>query len=502
MNLKEKYRLYRLLCANEKLKTARHPMLDKNRFMKVLIWFMFLYYAAILLLMGVMLPLGMRGAYCDVAAFHVLDGLFPWVLIVDFWVRFVLQETPAQQAKPYTLMPIRRSFLMHIYLIENCLTLGNLFWGFMLIPFGLMTVLPLLGFGGFLSWFVGWWLMFVADGLAYLFVRALCSKHLAWTLLPLVIHGTLVAVMTVPDHNPLDMPCTVFLYDFALGKVSPYLLMAVIIAFLYSINYWLQLRMVHDDVAKKEEVVMKNTTQMNYLNRFGMTGEYIKLETKLRLRNSQARMQTFVMFFLTVLLCGIHYFTPVYDNSFMKSFICLYAYISIGGTSLATIMSVEGNYIDGLMSRRESVYAVLCAKYYFFSAILIVPFMTVLPLIIAGKLSLWMNLGYLFFTVGVAYPSLFVLAIYNKDTLPLNQKATAKQGNMMQQLASLVMIFCPVLIERVGVLVAGEVPTYLFMMALGVVGVCTHRRWLRAIYKRFMQRRYENMEGFRNSRGS
>ena len=44
-----KYQLYKLLRKHEDLKVKRHPMFDKNRFMKFLLIFMWLYYAAILI---------------------------------------------------------------------------------------------------------------------------------------------------------------------------------------------------------------------------------------------------------------------------------------------------------------------------------------------------------------------------------------------------------------------------------------------------------------------
>ena len=497
-----KWQLYKLLRRNESLKDERHPMFEKNRFMKFLGAFMFLYYAAILLLLGVTLPMGMRGKYCDVAAFHVFDGYFLWVLFCDFWVRFILQETPAQQAKPYTLMPIRRSFLMNIYLLRNMLSFGNLFWGCLLVPFGFLAVWPILGFGGCVSWLMGWWLMIVADGLAYLFVRALCIKHLGWIAIPVAIHGALIALMVLPNHNPLDMPCTKFLYAFALCDVWPYLLMAAIIALFYFANYRLQMGMVHDEVGKKEEVKVKATTQMNYLNRFGKMGEYLKMEMKLRTRNKQVRIQFFTLLGLTAMLCGIQYFSNIYDGSFMTSFICLYAYIAIGGTSLVTIMGYEGNYIDGLLSRRESIYELLRAKYYFNSLILLVPFCLLVPLMIIGKQSPWMNLAYLSFTVGILYMGLFQLAVYNKDSIPMNRKMTGKQGNMMQQIVSIVMIFLPVAIERIGAITMGETPTYIMMTLLGLAGICTHKLWIKNIYKRYMQRRHSILEGMRASRNS
>ena len=187
------YKLYKLICKNADLKEARHPMLDKNRFMKFLMAFMWLYYAAILLFMGVVMAMGMRNSYNGVAAFHVFDGGLLYLLITDFWVRFILQETPAQQAQPYALLPIRRSFLMKVYLTRSGLAWGNLYWGFLLVPFALIAIAIPLGWGATIGWLLGWWLLLVMNGYAYLFCRALILKHIAWLLLPIAIHGALLS---------------------------------------------------------------------------------------------------------------------------------------------------------------------------------------------------------------------------------------------------------------------------------------------------------------------
>ncbi len=500
MNLKERFTLYRLLRKNEKTKAERHPMLAKNKFMKFLMVFMYLYYAAILLLLGVTMPLGLRDKYCDVAAFHVLDGLFPYLLVLDFWVRFLLQETPAQQAKPYALLPIRRSFLMHTYLIRSLFSFGNLFWFFFLSPFGAIAIWPLMGFGPCLMWWIAWWIMFVANSLAYQFARALCIRTMRWILVPALLHGGLLYIMIAPKHNPLDMPCTRFLYACTQGQCWPFLIIIAIGAFFYWANYKLQKGMVHDEVGKKEEVTMKHATEMNYFNRFGAMGEYLKMEMKLRLRNKQVKMSFFTLLGCILFLSGMLYFSDAYDNGFMKSFICLYDYIVLGGTTLATIMCYEGNYIDGLMSRRESIFDLLKAKYYFNSALLLIPFILLIPLMAIGKISPLMNLGYLFFTIGVLYPGLFQMAAYNKESIPLNQKMTGKQGNSMTQIIAMLMIFLPVAVERIGVVTVGENITYLVMISTGIIGIALHPKWLRNIYRRFMARRYTNMEGFRASR--
>ena len=497
-----KYQLYKLLLRNENLKERRHPMFDKNRFMKFLAIFMWLYYAAILLFMGVTMAIGMKGAYNGVAAYHVLDGWAVVLLLVDFWMRFMLQDTPVNQAKPYTLLPIRRSFLMNVYLIRSGFSLGNLYWGFMLVPFGLIALAVPFGWMAFIGWLLGWWLLCIANGFCYLYVRTLLTRHMAWIILPAVIHGALIAAIVLPDHSWLDMPCTYLLNGFANWNLLYVLPVLIVVGALYYANYGLQNLMVYNEVSKKENVEVKKTAKMNYLNRYGSLGEYLKLEVRMRTRNKTPKMQFamgigFMLFFSVMM-----YFTDAYDGGFMKSFICLYNYIFLGLTTLIGVMCHEGNYMDGLMSRRESIYQLLRAKYYFNSFILIVPPLIMMPLMISGKMSVWMNVGYLLFTVGVIYPIVFQMAVYNKDTFSLNQKLTGKQGNSMQQILSMVILFLPIGLEKLATLLLGDPWGFILLALLGLAGIITHKMWLRNIYTRFMARRYINMEGFRSTRNA
>ena len=497
-----KYRLYRLISQNADLKDKRHPMLDKNRFMKFLMAFVWLQYAASLIFVGVMMAIGMKHSYNGVAGYHVFDGGLLYVLIIDFWVRFVLQETPAQNVQPYALLPIRRTFLMHLYLTRSGLAWGNLFWGFLLVPFGLISIAIPLGWGAFIGWLLGWWLLIVADSYTYLFCRALCLKHLLWVLLPAAIHGALLAIMLVPDKNPLDMPCTLLMYGFLQWEFLPFLCAVALIAFLYWANYRLQMGMVYDEVGKKEEKEIKHATQFNFLNRYGQLGEYLKLEVKQRMRNKTVKMSFFLGLGLMIMLSSIMYFSDVYDNSFMRSFICLYNYIVLGMMTLITIMCYEGNYIDGLMSRRESILQLLRAKYYFNVLLLFIPPIILLPLMIIGKMSVWMNVGYFFFTAGVLYPLFFQLAVYNNNTLPMNTKLTGKQASTAQNIFSMVIFILPIGFEKASTVLLGEPWGYVLLALLGIIGIVTHQYWLRNVYKRFMVRRYKNMEGFRASRNS
>ncbi len=497
-----KYQLYKLLIKNERLRERRHPMFGKNRFVKFIFILTLLYYAAVLVFIGVTLAISLKGSYNGVAAYHVLDGWLPAILMLDFWLRFILQETPANQAKPYTLMPIRRSFLMRMYLNRSALSIGNMFWGFMLIPFGLIAIAIPLGWIKFAGWLLGWWILCIANGFCYLFVRTLLVKHLAWITIPIIIHGAIIAAMFVPDNNWLDMPCTLLMDELANWKMVCFLAIIAVVALLYYSNYLLLSTMVYNEIGNKENVEVKKTAKMTFLNRYGRIGEYMKLEVRTKTRNKNVKIQFATGLSMMLMFCLMMFFTDAYSSGLGKSYVCLYNYIILGVITLGSIMCHEGNYIDGLMSRRESIYDLLRAKYYFNSLLLVIPPILFIPLMIKGELSVWMNLGYLFFTIGVLYPFLFQMAVYNKDTLPLNKKITGKQNSVMQKMVTLSIFLVPVGIERLSIKLLGEQWGYLTMICLGAIGFATHKIWLRNIYKRFMVRRYVNMEGYRATRDS
>ena len=46
----------------------------------------------------------------------------------------------------------------------------------------------------------------------------------------------------------------------------------------------------------------------------------------------------------------------------------------------------------------------------------------------------------------------------------------------------------------------GETVTYIILLAIGLGFTLTSPLWIKNVYRRFMKRRYENMEGFRDSR--
>jgi hypothetical protein len=241
---------------------------------------------------------------------------------------------------------------------------------------------------------------------------------------------------------------------------------------------------------------------MHALERFGEVGEYLKLEIKSTMRNSVIRKQFLTGFYCMLLFCLLFAFTDIYDAMpFMRIYICVYCFSCLGVMTLTVIMCAEGNYIDGLMVRKENILSLLKAKYYFNCALMLVPLLISLFPIFKEKMTIIDALGCMFFTSGVVMPFLFQLAAYNDSTIHLNQRITKSgRSTKVQMIFSSIALFLPMLIMYTLMNFWGERTAALIMMAMGLLGTILHPLWLRNIYNRFMNRRHQIMDGFRNSR--
>ena len=276
----------------------------------------------------------------------------------------------------------------------------------------------------------------------------------------------------------------------------------VLLVALFFVNRYFQFKYVYEEISKKKERELKNVSQFSFLNRFGLIGEYLKIELKSNMRNKTMRGRCIMSLALIVVFSSIVAYTPIYDNAMMINFWCIYCFAIYGVTVLVKIMGQEGNYIDLLMVHPENIIALLKAKFWFYSAVLIIPFLIMLPAVFTGKFTILMLLAYMLLTAGMMHFIIFQLAVYNKQTLPLQQKMTAKGNfeNGMQLAIEMGALFGPGVIVAIGYLLVGIDYTYIFMCVLGLAFILTQPLWIRNIYNRMMKRKYENLEGFHATR--
>ena len=494
--------LYKIIKQNQKLAEKRNPAFDTNRFAKFLIYFMIVYWAAIFLFLGVSLPFMFEGLVPNMEPYHIMNQGFIYVMLADFLIRFMAQPSVSQEIKPYLLMPVKRKKLISILLLKSGLDSYNFMWFFVYVPFAFLTVIRFYGFGGMSLYLIGIWLIFVFNNYWYLLCKLLLGEKTLWLLLPTAVFGALGAAEFLLDGLPISRFTMDLGEGFIEGNPLSFLFMLACIGVLFFINLKLQQRMIYNEISKKEDTKIKHVSEYKFLDKYGEVGEYLRLEIKLITRNktvkTQFRMGLIVMLGFSFALA----FTDVYDGSYMTSFICLYNYAVLPIMTLGQVMSFEGNYIDGLMSRKESIFNLLRAKYYLTTLIILVPFLIMMFPIAKGKITLLAAIAYLIFVVGFVFFMLLQLAVYNTRTLPLNSNLmkSNKSSNWIQGLVTGCAFMLPLLIDKLLSALLQEEVAHILLILIGLGFIATHNLWIKNIYKRFMKHRYKNMEEFRASR--
>ena len=494
--------LYKIIKQNQKLAEKRNPAFETNRFAKFLMYFMIVYWVALFLFFGVMLPFMFEDIVPNMEPYHIMNQGILYVMVADFLIRFMAQPSVSQEIKPYLLMPVKRRKLISILLLKSGLNGFNFFWFVVYVPFAFLTIIRFYGFEGMFLYLIGMWLIFVFNNYWYLLCKLLLGERTIWLLLPVCVFGALGACEFLIDGLPISRFTMDLGEGFIEGNPLSFLFIIACIGALFYINMKLQLRMIYNEISKKEDTKIKRVSEYKFLDKYGEVGEYIRLEIKLITRNktvkTQFRMGIIVMLAFSIVLA----FTDVYDGTNMKSFICLYNYAVLPIMTLGQVMSFEGNYIDGLMSRKESIFNLLRAKYYLTSLIIVVPFIVMMLPISEGKITLLSAIAYLIFVMGFVFFMLLQLAVYNTRSLPLNANLMKgnKSGNWIQGLVTSFAFFLPFMIDSILTALFPKEVGNIILIIIGLGFIATHNLWIKNIYKRFMKRRYKNMEEFRASR--
>ena len=495
-----KIRLFFLLRKNTKLSEKRNPMFEANQYGKLFGYIM----ASILAIEFIALGTFLGWLAAKESTPEMLFYIMPFMLILDFGMRFMTQQTPLMLVKPYLLTPISKYTAIDCFLVRQVFDAGNLFWMVIFLPYVFIVWCGGVTFWTAIGMLFLLHFMVVVNSQWYLLVRTLVNQSMFWGALPAAFYGLMTGpFFLLPDHL-LDK-YTDFIED-TVERMNSFwwlfLLFAILFVVLFVVNRYLQMHLVYDEISTKEKSKLKHVSQFTALDRFGQIGEYLKLELKSVLRNKAIRTRFLQAVILPTIFSLCIAFLDIYKTSFERNFFCLYAFIFFGAANLVKIMCPEGNYIDLLMVHKENILTLLRAKYYFYCAVLLLPLLITLIPVFTGKFTILMILAYLLTATGPVYFMLFQLAVWNKQSLPLNDKITGKNQmeNKWQGIASMVAMFFPVILVLLLQAIFSETVAYITLIIIGAAFTLTESWWLRNIYRRMMKRRYVNLEGFHATR--
>lgn len=500
----EYYRLYKEISRLSTLQDRRHPMFYRKMAMKVFIICMNLVLLGYLLIIGYMLKDFLQLLRPGMEPYNLFNKGMVFLLIVDMLFRLSGQETPAVKIRPFLLLPIPKRMVMDCYLFRILLLPINLLWFAMLLPFAAKCVFPFYGITGCMGYLLGWWLLLASNGYFYLLTRTLMLKCWAWVLLPIITYTVISLLVFLPQTEAVAY---FFMYlgeGWMKGQLWSYGLMVLGLALMFILNRKLQLKAVYKET-NGQTLSRKKSYQkridFTLFNRLGITGEFINMEIKSALRNKTVRVQLISNSILSVFVSLILCLSPdVYSES--APFWCYYCFFT-QATPLLHTLSLEGNYMDGLMVRRQLLKDLLKGKYLFYCLLEFIPLICILPAIILGTISIGLWLSCFMISIGFFIPLMLHTSVFTNYAIAMNKKLT--QGNSAERIGMTILwlvvaLAIPLVIQFTVSHFFSLTAGYIALCILGLIGVITEPCWLHSLYQKVYQRRYQNMEGFRNSR--
>ncbi len=490
--------LFNLLRRQRNLAERRDPIFEANRAAKWLIGISVAFMIVYLIMFAILLALTANDTR-RYTSIEFIMAVSPFIMLLDYWVRFLAQQTPSQIIKPYVTLPIPKYTCIDCFVITSLFNWGNTVWFTLLIPYCLMSVVFSYGFFASLSLLLLFYIMILADSQWYSIVRTLTSRHALWWLLPVGLSVAIVSPWIIVDIEFLLKFYAGIGTGIESGNVLPHLIALTVLVLLVFVNRKLQYNNVMQELGKLGDTAPTKVYDFNILDRLGELGEYLKLEVKLLSRNKNPRKGFISATAIVVAISAVISFTEIYDTQFMTNFWCIYNFVIYAAMLLIKVMNYEGNYIDVLMVHKENILKLLTSKYYFFCLLLILPFLLMLPMVIVGKWDILMLVSYGIFTAGFQHFLLLQLAVYNNKAIPLNEKFISKGGvdnNYIQTAEAMMVFFFPLVTISILESLFDNTYAWLIMMAVGLVFIATHKLWLRNIYNRLMKRKYKNMESF------
>lgn len=497
-----KLHLFRALRHHIKLAEKRSVAYVQNKVAKVLLYIGGSFVVLYLVFIAIMLAL-IANTSSSQTTYEFLFGLLPFFLAADFLVRFISQQTPVQLIKPYSLLPISKYTCVEMFVLSSVVSPNNLVWTAVTVPYVLMTTLFCDGFWASMGIVVSFQLLVTVNSQWYMLVRTLINQSLKWWVLPIAVYALVFSPLYCDSIDTLFDIYSSLGRGFAFWHPLHYFgLLLVLFAFI-ELNKRMQFHFTYLENANVEAPKMRSVSEFRMFDRFGQTGEYLKLEIKSLIRNKNMRKSFVFSTLFTIFLSLVVSFTDLYQDDFSKIFWVAYVFMLYGANTLMKIMCAEGNYIDFLAVHKENIMQLLRAKYFFYGSMLVLPFLLMLPTVFTGKHSLLALFSMMCFTAGPVYCLFMQMAVYNRQTMPLNTKFISKgnvENNYFQIVALLLAMFLPVIVISSLRTMFSENTAYLVLLVFGIAFIATYSLWIANIYRRFMKRRYVNMESFRATR--
>jgi len=482
--------------------TVRSGTWQKNLVLNLIVGFFILLMALYLLLLGILINKVLQELYPGQDHFSIFNGFLLYYLLVDIFMRFILQNLPKLFIETYLHLPIKKKRILHFMVSKTVFSVFNFLPLLIFIPVAINLAGPQAGVSGAWAWLLILFLFILANNfLATYLKRALSSKPYTVLIYAVLIMGMIILdrfnIISLSGYSSLG-------FSFLVNNPVYIILPGIWMLFNYYLHYYfLKKRLYPEELQKRKSEKTDSISNMRYLSSLGITGSIIALDMRLFLRNK--RTKTILYMFPLFILYGLFFYpNPQYKDAW--GFLIFVGIFMSGGMMLNYAnyaFAYESNYFDGLLTKNINFKQYVRVKYIISLMISTVCFILTIPYLYFGREIFFINVATYLYNIGILSFLLLYMATYNKKRLELTRGATFNYQGMssMNWLAMFPAFLVPVLIywpfSAAGVPYTG----LLFIGLLGVLGLIFNRTTVALITRNFYKRKYIMASGFRQRGG-
>lgn len=419
--------------------------------------------------------------------------IIAWVL--DLIIKYLWQEMPTQNIKPFLTMNIPKKTLVNYMFIKTFLSVFSWINSLFFITFSIIALFNGYSFLQVFGWFIGVSLLFYLNN----FINILFNDKENVAIVVAVIIAAVIG-LGYYDILPVLSYSETFFYGFF---EKPYFALLSIV--LFSALWWICFKYIYQEFYLDQGLEAKKTVgkteNIAFLNKYGALGSFINNDIKMLRRNKMTKgilMGSFMFLFYGLLM----FTSPIYKTPAMMMFMGLFV---TGGFQFMfgqRVPAFDSSYYPLMMTLNVPYKEYLKAKWWLMNIV------TAASIVIAlGYAYFGWNVYVTFFAAGlynIGVNSQFTLwsGAFNKTQIDLNSKekriGQKNSFNMKSLLLLIPKMLLPMLVFALMQYFFGITAGVVSVAILGLIGFLMREKIFDIIVKHYKVEKYSTLEAFKN----
>jgi len=474
----------------------RSPLFVTNLILTIVVGIYAVMFAVLLLIFGF-------GTYFilqeeNLIPFEEINRYMIYFFGADLMLRYVLQKFNSNNIKSLLLTNIPKSKIVKNILVKSMFSVFNIF--------GLLYLLPLIGTLIFniefsvplMLWSISIILLLYINN----YLNLLLNKVDAFFY---IIFGSAIIAGIAQYYQLLNITDYTYyfynaFYEYPILIFALVLVLAVIVRFAYK-NYLSNLYLDKGLEAKRTEVQNIN---LSWLDQFGTTGTFLKLDIKMLLRNKRSK-STMIMSFGFVFY-GLLFFTNIvemYNNPVMHMFAAIFVTGGFIFNFGNYIPSWDSQYYPFMMTQKFTYSDYLKSKWWLMVISTIACSILALFYLAFGLDIYLMILAGAIFNIGVNTHLVMLSGAFVKTPIDLgtnkNLMGDKSAFNIKSVLLSLPKMLLPMFLYGIGVWIKDVTLGFILVSLAGIIGFAFRNYIFKQIEKVYKIEKYSTVAAYKRS---